>query len=142
MFPKTWQILRSLITLIDHFNYYTNTVVQGSSVTSAYKLDYKISDHQIEITSFTKTTSASAVGVIIPSTINGYNVTSIGKFAFYCCDGISSIVMPDTVISLGDYSFSTCSNLKTVTLSRNLSSEKSGGYLFYNSTSIEIGSVV
>ena len=41
------------------------------------------------------------------------------------------------VISLGDYSFSTCSNLKTVTLSRNLSSEKSGGYLFYNSTSIE-----
>ena len=69
MFPKTWQILRSLITLIDHFNYYTNTVVQGSSVTSAYKLDYKISDHQIEITSFTKTTSASAVGVIIPSTI-------------------------------------------------------------------------
>ena len=45
--------------------------------------------------------------------------------------------MPDTVISLGDYSFSTCSNLKTVTLSRNLSSEKSGGYLFYNSTSIE-----
>ena len=64
MFPKTWQILRSLITLIDHFNYYTNTVVQGSSVTSAYKLDYKISDHQIEITSFTKTTSASAVGVI------------------------------------------------------------------------------
>ena len=129
--------LSSLITLIDHFNYYTNTVVQGSSVTSAYKLDYKISDHQIEITSFTKTTSASAVGVIIPSTINGYNVTSIGKFAFYCCDGISSIVMPDTVISLGDYSFSTCSNLKTVTLSRNLSSEKSGGYLFYNSTSIE-----
>ena len=124
-------------SFVDHFNYYTNTVVQGSSVTSAYKLDYKISDHQIEITSFTKTTSASAVGVIIPSTINGYNVTSIGKFAFYCCDGISSIVMPDTVISLGDYSFSTCSNLKTVTLSRNLSSEKSGGYLFYNSTSIE-----
>ena len=116
-------------SFVDHFNYYTNTVVQGSSVTSAYKLDYKISDHQIEITSFTKTTSASAVGVIIPSTINGYNVTSIGKFAFYCCDGISSIVMPDTVISLGDYSFSTCSNLKTVTLSRNLSSEKSGGYL-------------
>lgn len=124
-------------SFVDHFNYYTNTVVQGSSVTSAYKLDYKISDHQIEITSFTKTTSASAVGVIIPSTINGYNVTSIGKFAFYCCDRISSIVMPDTVISLGDYSFSTCSNLKTVTLSRNLSSEKSGGYLFYNSTSIE-----
>lgn len=124
-------------SFVDHFNYYTNTVVQGSSVTSAYKLDYKISDYQIEITSFTKTTSASAVGVIIPSTINGYNVTSIGKFAFYCCDGISSIVMPDTVISLGDYSFSTCSNLKTVTLSRNLSSEKSGGYLFYNSTSIE-----
>ena len=124
-------------SFVDHFNYHTNTVVQGSSVTSAYKLDYKISDHQIEITSFTKTTSASAVGVIIPSTINGYNVTSIGKFAFYCCDGISSIVMPDTVISLGDYSFSTCSNLKTVTLSRNLSSEKSGGYLFYNSTSIE-----
>ena len=124
-------------SFVDHFNYYTNTVVQGSSVTSAYKLDYKISDHQIEITSFTKTTSASAVGVIIPSTINGYNVTSIGKFAFYCCDGISSIVMPDTVISLGDYSFSTCLNLKTVTLSRNLSSEKSGGYLFYNSTSIE-----
>ncbi len=31
-------------SFVDHFNYHTNTVVQGSSVTSAYKLDYKSRD--------------------------------------------------------------------------------------------------
>ena len=124
-------------SFIDHFSYHTNTVIKGTKYDSQYKLEYKIADHQIEITGFTKTSSASTVGVTIPSTINGYNVTSIGDFAFYCCDSISSVIIPDTVVSLGKYSFSTCSNLKTVTLSRNLSSAKSGGYLFFNSVNIE-----
>ena len=110
--------------------------VEATYIGSGYQLNYKTVDNNIEITNFTKTSSASSVSVVIPSKINGCSVTSIGAYAFSGKD-ISSVIIPDTVVSLGNYSFYNCSKLKTVTLSKNLSSEKSGGYLFYNSTSIE-----
>ena len=96
--------------------------VEGTYIGSGYQLNYKVLDHNIEITGFTKTSSASSVNVVIPNTINGYSVTSIGAYAFSGKD-ISSVIIPDTVISLGNYSFYNCSKLKTVTLSKNLSSE-------------------
>lgn len=103
---------------------------------SGYTLTYKETNGTIEITGFNKTSNANAVAVTIPSKINNKNVTKIGSFAFYY-KPISSVVIPDTVESLGDYSFSGCDKLTTVTLSKNLKSSKSGGYLFYNSCNIE-----
>ena len=114
--------------------------VEATYIGSGYQLNYKTVDNNIEITNFTKTSSASSVSVVIPSKINGCSVTSIGAYAFSGKD-ISSVIIPDTVVSLGNYSFYNCSKLKTVTLSKNLSSEKSGGYLFYKSKNIEIVNV-
>ena len=42
----------------------------------------------------------------IPSQIGGYRVTSIGDCAFEWCDGLTSVVIPDSVTSIGDYAFS------------------------------------
>lgn len=60
--------------------------------------------------------------VVIPETIEGYTVTSIGEFAFSSCIELESVVIPDSVISIGDYAFQLCSNLTNVTIGTGVTS--------------------
>ena len=48
---------------------------------------------------------------VIPT--NG-SVTSIGSYAFFGCDGLTSITIPSTVKSIEEYAFAYCGNLKTL----------------------------
>ncbi len=56
----------------------------------------------------------------IPNTIqiNGttYVVTSIGYKAFYNCDSLEKIVIPNSVTSIGSSAFSLCSSLKSIVI--------------------------
>ena len=58
--------------------------------------------------------------VVIPSSVtysgNTYAVTSIGKYAFYECSGLTSITIPNSVTSIGDYAFQVCSGLTSITI--------------------------
>ena len=56
--------------------------------------------------------AATGKGVI---TFNG-NVTKIGDFAFYDCDSLLEITIPESVSSFGNYVFEDCDNLKKVTM--------------------------
>ena len=49
--------------------------------------------------------------VVIPDTIDGKKVTSIGKLAFCNCVGLTSVTIPDSVTSIGSEAFSGCSGL-------------------------------
>ncbi|MDB4401053.1 leucine-rich repeat domain-containing protein [Akkermansiaceae bacterium] len=56
--------------------------------------------------------------LIIPDTIEGKPVTSIGDYAFYsrfCCTSLTSITIPDSVTSIGDYAFNNCTSLTSIT---------------------------
>ena len=44
------------------------------------------------------------------------DVTSIGKNAFYDCDGLMTVTIPAGVTSIGDFAFAGCSNLATMTV--------------------------
>ncbi len=43
-----------------------------------------------------------------------YKVTSIGKYAFYKCSGLTSVTIPNSVTSIGDQAFCNCSELTSI----------------------------
>ena len=59
----------------------------------------------------------------IPSSIvykgSAYSVTSIGDYAFYDCDSLTSIEIPNSVTSIGAYAFKYCSSLTSITVDSN-----------------------
>jgi len=70
--------------------------------------------------------------LIIPDTLGGYAVTSIRNQAFYNCTALTSVTMPDGLISIGDRVFWFCINLSSVTIP---SSVTFIGYgVFYDTT--------
>jgi hypothetical protein len=72
--------------------------------------------------------------VTVPSTTNGYPVTSIGDSAFYGCNQVTSVTIPDSVTSIGAWAFKYCSSLTNVTLPGSLASLPLG--VFYDCTSL------
>ncbi|MDO4563027.1 MAG: leucine-rich repeat protein [Clostridia bacterium] len=44
------------------------------------------------------------------------SVTRIGEYAFFDCDNLESVSVPDSVIKIGDWAFSNCSNLTCVSI--------------------------
>jgi hypothetical protein len=55
-------------------------------------------------------------------------VTSIGASAFYGCDGLTSVWIPDSVTNIGNMAFYNCTNLTTIRLSENVTT---GGYWIF-----------
>ena len=95
-------------------------------------LNYKINDGKVEITDCVSSISGD---VVIPDIIEGYPVTSIGEGAFYSCDILTSIVIPDSVISIGDEAFCFCRSLESIVIPDSVTSI--GYQAFYDCSSLE-----
>ncbi len=52
--------------------------------------------------------------VTIPSTLDGYTVTGIGRAAFRGCTALQSVTIPDSVTRIGHNAFSECTSLQSV----------------------------
>lgn len=82
-------------------------------------LTYEVSGNEIIITDC----DDSANGKIeIPKEIDSKPVTCIGAMAFYRCQSIESVVVPDSVFTIGDRAFTGCYALSTVDMSDNVTS--------------------
>ena len=70
--------------------------------------------------------------VTIPSSVTydgvTYNVTSIGRKAFYRCNGLTSVTIPNSVTSIGNYSFKECCGLTSVTIGSGVKSIGDGAF--------------
>ena len=64
------------------------------------------------------------------------SVTSIGKGAFYDCDGLTEVTIPNSVASIGEMAFYDCSGLTEVTIGNSVTSI--GNYAFYNCDNLRI----
>ena len=77
---------------------------------SAYT--YTVSNGKATITKY----NGSGGDVSIPSSLNGYSVTSIGYKAFSSCSSLTSVNIPDSVTYIGSYAFSACTSLTNATI--------------------------
>ena len=87
-----------------------------------YEGDILFNKDKSRIISFRKQNIKSYV---IPS-----SVTSIGDYAFSCCDSLSEIVIPSSVTSIGDSAFSCCDSLSKIVIPSSVTSI--GDSAFYN----------
>ena len=62
-------------------------------------------------------------GIVFPETLE-----SIGYESFASCYGLTSIVLPNSVTSLGSYCFNSCNNIREVNLSESLTSISSNSF--------------
>lgn len=82
--------------------------------------------------------------IVVPAEHNGLPVTRIGDRAFYNCNDLISISIPDSVTSIGQEAFAYCSHLNAINFSENSQLIGIGSSTFYNCalTSITIPSSV
>lgn len=74
--------------------------------------------------------------IVVPSTVDGKKVVSIGFSAFYNCTGLTSITIPSSVVQVGNEAFSGCTGLKTVTFAEDSQLVAIGYAAFYNCTGL------
>lgn len=87
--------------------------VLGVSAAKSGIYTYGISNGKAEITDC----DPSAKGnIVIPSSLGGCPVTSIGYEAFRDCTGLISVTIPEGVTSIGSYAFDCCTGLTSVTI--------------------------
>ena len=89
-----------------------------------------LDDGTVEITKY----AGSDKEVVIPSTINGKKVTSIGEKAFYFCESLTKVTIPNSVTSIGEDAFFYCRSLASVTIPNSVISI--GDSAFYGCASI------
>lgn len=103
-------------------------------------LYYTESNGEITITKCNQ----SAETVVIPPDIDGNPVTSIGNEAFYYCDALTSVTIPNSVRSIGNEAFYSCSGLTSLTIPDSVTSIGKDAFSYCNGlTSLTIpGSVI
>ena len=110
---------------INGIYYNFNTTAQTATVTYLNK-------------NYPNNSTAYSGEVWIPSEVyyNGveYSVTSIDEYAFWDCEGLTSVTIPNSVTSIGKAAFSFCTSLNSITLPNSVTAI--GERAFWNCTSL------
>ena len=100
--------------VVGGITWYYNTITEGGKTCA-------------EITRISDKDKEYSGDLMIPSTLDDYPVTSIGKTAFDECD-FKSVTIPSGVTSIGDYAFCYCDKLTSVTIPSTVTSIEEGAF--------------
>ena len=96
--------------------------------TDSQGVDYITKDGNVVITGY----SGEGTDVTIPSSYNGNTVTAIEQSAFECQGHLKSILLPDTITSIGDFAFAS-TDLRKIVIPASVI--QMGHRVFFNSNS-------
>ena len=117
---EPWSGFNSIVAIADETPAQEYTDAQGVKYTlNADGHTYTVSGH---INPF-------GGDITIPATVNGCSVTSIGNDAF-SCSGLTSVVIPEGVTSIGESAFINCPYMTSATIPTSVTSI--GGWAFCN----------
>ncbi|MGN0443891.1 MAG: leucine-rich repeat domain-containing protein, partial [Acutalibacteraceae bacterium] len=85
---------------------------KASALSDGY-YTYTVSNGEATITDCDESISGD---IVIPNTLGGYPVTSIGDGAFDYCTSLAGITIPNSVTSIGDSAFCACWSLTEITI--------------------------
>lgn len=97
--------------LIDNTNLIENEEGNLEAPQPSSGLAFSVENGEAELTGKGECTDTD---IVIPSTYDGYPVTSIGNYAFYNYSSLTSITIPYSVTSIRSKSFSECSSLTSI----------------------------
>lgn len=90
-----------------------------------FSLNYEIVNDEVIITGYN---GIVPNGLMIPSTIEGYPVTTIGMSAFEMCETLTAVTVPDSVTQIEPGAFQMCFSLRSVDIGDGV--ESIGAYAF------------
>ena len=104
----------------------------GSCPTGALTIPNLVTDPNTSIEYTVRTIEDNAFDGCsgLTSVIIGDSLTSIGAQSFRACSGLTSLTLPNSLTTIGGYAFSSCTGLTSVTLPNSLTSI--GDYAFSN----------
>ena len=106
---RTISIIMSVIMVLSCFAGMTFSVVAETSGDYEYEV---LEDGTVSLTDY----NGSDTDIIIPSEIDGKQVTEIGGYAFYECTRLTNITIPDSVTEIGHCAFNGCTGLTSLTI--------------------------
>ena len=93
------------------------------SITSSKNLTVAVSYRGSSYSSYSNEYTGS---VTIPESVTyndvTYSVTSIGDYAFFCCDGLTSVTIGNSVTEIGSLAFFWCDGLTSITIPNSVTS--------------------
>ena len=120
---KALGLFLAVLMLLSAVNF--TAFVSFAETSSDGKYDYYVSGGKATFVKYNKQSDTGSFTV--PSKIGNYPVTAIEDFCFSQCS-LSSITIPNSVISVGDVAFEKCANLTSVTFGAGM--EKFGTHVF------------
>ncbi len=107
---------------------FSQTLTLDLTDTSGWRLELNEEQTAYSVTGTEDNAEIVCGKVVLPSVHNGKPVTSISKSAFFMCDKLTSVIIPDSITEIGVNAFARCANLVRAELPGGLKKLEKGAF--------------